>query len=124
MASEFDFLDLTPKSVPCGNCTACCHGMIAVLPEFGDDPTDYETEWTTNPLTGNPLLQLKQKPDGSCHYLDGGCTIYDSRPAICKGFDCRPFARQFLAASPAERREMVKYMSAEVFRAGTERDAA
>ncbi len=75
--------------VPCNGCTACCHGPIVLHPSLGDDPTRYATvqdaEWG---------VKLAQKPDGSCVYLkDGGCGIHERRPAICRAFDCRVYAK-------------------------------
>lgn len=34
--------------------------------------------------------KLPQRADGTCAYLgDAGCTIYERRPRVCAGFDCR-----------------------------------
>ena len=46
----------------CGTCTACCSTMI--VPE---------------------LNKAAHKP---CMYADDGCTMYDSRPPTCAGWDC------------------------------------
>jgi hypothetical protein len=57
-------------------------------PALGDDPRDYDYKV----VEGGIILQ--SKPDGSCIYVgDKGCTIWDRRPAICRAFDCRVYAR-------------------------------
>lgn len=77
--------DLRPtRVVPCGTCTECCRGdAIFLHPECGDDPSTYETEEYEGRLI------LKHKPNRDCIYLDGGCTIHERRPVICREMDCR-----------------------------------
>jgi Fe-S-cluster containining protein len=85
------------RDVPCGSCTLCCRGGEAIMlhPEDGDIPSLYQTNLVMHPLTGRPIQILKQKPDGSCIYLsEAGCTIYNSRPTICRAFDCRLFVKK------------------------------
>lgn len=81
----------TPSKVPCEGCTACCHRQAIFLkPDMGDDPALYKTVPWDNPITGSKELMLDHKPDGSCHYLgESGCTIYETRPRMCRNYDCR-----------------------------------
>lgn len=46
----------------CGGCTACC--MVCEVK-----------------AVNSPRNEL-------CQYADNGCTIYESRPSECEGFDC------------------------------------
>jgi hypothetical protein len=42
---------------------------------------------------------IRHEADGLCSHLDrksGGCTIYEQRPATCRGYDCRGDARIWL----------------------------
>lgn len=79
-------------TVPCNGCTLCCkREAITLLPEEGDNPEDYGDALEEG-IPGHPgvALVLKHKPNGDCIFLgDGGCTIYDKRPVICRHFDCR-----------------------------------
>jgi len=70
------------KPLKCGTCTVCCQGDIIFL-KTGDDIRLYKTE-----LVGEKLI-LQHKPNGDCIYLDRGCSIYDKRPIVCRGLDCR-----------------------------------
>jgi Fe-S-cluster containining protein len=43
--------------------------------------------------------RIRKRPDGHCthqHPDTGGCTIYDERPAPCRGYDCRDDERIWL----------------------------
>jgi hypothetical protein len=82
------YIDRRPFSnnVPCGTCTACCHGYeIEVL------PTDNSAlEVTAGTMFPRVLPRTK---DGTCSYLiEDHCSIYPIRPASCREFDCRRFA--------------------------------
>lgn len=67
------------------------------------------------------VAELSQHANGDCVYLgDGGCTIYDRRPVVCRGFDCR---RLFLSQSRDERRQWIKdrMVSRDVYAAARKR---
>ena len=78
-------------SVPCNGCTLCCHGdAIRLLP--GDDPRLYKT--VAHDRFADQLM-LDHKPNGDCVYLgDGGCTIQDTKPLMCREMDCRNIAER------------------------------
>ena len=63
----FDMIPIAHAERTCGGCTACCDG------------------WLTGNILGHELA-----PGKPCHFRgDGGCTIYDARPADpCRGFVC------------------------------------
>ena len=109
-------------SVPCGACRACCRSDAVFLhPEMGDDPTLYQTVKTTHPLTGQSAHMLAHKKNGECVYLgEGGCTIHDRAPAICREFDCR---RMYLQTPRIDRKRMIRegVFSKAVFDAGRDR---
>jgi len=103
--------------VPCNGCTACCRGEVIELhPEQGDDVSAYETMQVR--LLGRDMTVLKLLPDGACVYLgEGGCTIHDRAPVICRVFDCRRFAMNI--GNRAERRKAAAV--SDVVRAGLDR---
>ena len=69
----------------CGDCTFCCKKtLVFILP---DDDYPYETTQEEG------LEVLAQKPNGDCIYLDNGCSIYKSRPLMCKAYFCIDFYR-------------------------------
>lgn len=107
---------MSGRSVPCNGCTLCCRNQLVVLfPEMGDDLTAYETQ-TPAPS----IVALKHKANGDCVYLgDGGCTIYERRPAMCREYDC---ADQWRRMSRNERRLGVRngHLSAAILRRGRE----
>jgi Fe-S-cluster containining protein len=78
--------EVKTANVPCNGCTACCQGDLIILkPHLGDVAQDYTTYFDGQ----NFILEHKKNRD--CIYLDRskGCTIYDRRPVVCRGLDCR-----------------------------------
>ncbi len=110
------------NNVPCNGCTLCCKNDTIVLhPQYGDDPSQYQTVPTVNQLTGEQVLMLDHKPNGDCIYLENNqCSIYEKRPVICKTFDCR---RMYLGFTKAERLKMLKmgWIDKEKIEAGKKR---
>ena len=51
---------------------------------------------------------------------DQGCSIYERRPSVCRGFDCR---KLFMSKTRNERRDWIKsgMMQREVYAAARER---
>jgi hypothetical protein len=84
-------------SVPCNGCTVCCRNELIFLhPEHGDIVAAYDAEPSVNPVTGKAGFALRRDENGACVYLgEGGCTIHDRAPAICRVFDCRQFLLGF-----------------------------
>lgn len=96
-------------SVPCGSCHLCCkRSLVMLVPEMGDDPSQYETMNTMDVMgrdLGNGLF-LKTKPNGDCHYLnDDGCSIHGHAPYLCRIYDCRA---QHAMYTRNQRRALVK----------------
>lgn len=79
-----------PDRINCAGCIACCKNEnLALYPEHGDDPEQYEVALVKNPITGGNAIALKRKPNGDCIYLGAtGCTIYARRPYACRRFNC------------------------------------
>jgi uncharacterized protein len=103
-----------PAQVPCGTCRACCtHDRIFLGPL--DDPRAFR--WHLE--GGYPVID--RQPDGRCVYLgDGGCTIHDRAPQICRRMDCRIL----VLLTPLEdqaRRVAENPQMARVYEAGRER---
>lgn len=77
--------DAPPSSaaITCSACDAvCCRLTVVLLP--GDDVPGHLTE-----VNEAGLLVMAHDEDGWCVAVDGArmcCSIYDSRPAICRGF--------------------------------------
>lgn len=88
--------------VPCGGCTLCCQSdLVRLLPE--DDPDEYQNE--PHPTRKGELMLAHRhdpaKPDelGPCVYLgEGGCTIHERRPMMCREMDCRTLAMKMTFA--------------------------
>jgi Fe-S-cluster containining protein len=98
-AGEGEVID---DKVPCNGCTLCCQrDLIPLIPELGDDPANYQT------VVIDDHVVLARAENGDCVYLDRklGCTIYDRRPGICRGFDC---AAAFKSTPPARRALLIE----------------
>lgn len=110
--------------VNCAGCTACCRGkQVVVLEEdWGDDHRMFLPEHLMITIyNGAKVLALKLRENGDCFFLrKGKCMIYDKRPMVCQGFDCRRATSSFTE----EDREMAikrKIFSREVFEAADAR---
>lgn len=67
---------------------------------------------------GRDVIAIELTPEGNCVYLgEGGCTIHDRAPVICRVFDCRRFAMNI--GNRADRRRAAA--QSEVVRAGLAR---
>ena len=67
------------------------------------------------------VAEVRRHKNGDCVYLgEAGCMIYDRRPVICRGFDCR---KLFLRQSREERRQWIrdKMVSRDVYAAARKR---
>jgi Fe-S-cluster containining protein len=85
-------------AVPCGGCTACCHGYAVEV-----RPSDDQTLETV-PGTGDYERILPHADDGACAYLiDDRCSVYARRPASCREYDCR---RLFFCRLQGERADI------------------
>jgi hypothetical protein len=63
--------------------------MTPILPEKGDDPSQYQTATCYTPGKA-PYMILDRHDNGDCIYLgELGCKIWDRAPWTCKNFDCR-----------------------------------
>lgn len=90
--------------------------MVILDPELGDDLSILSQHFK---LGDTPILDSTE--NGDCVYLeDGGCSVWEHRPAMCRAFDCR---KHFQSFTRPERRRMVKagIASREVFDAGRAR---
>ena len=84
------------SDVPCGSCTACCTSSQFVHIEPDETaalaliPAELLFPAPGQP-TGHVVMGYDQ--DGNCPmFVDGGCSIYASRPRTCRVYDCRLFA--------------------------------
>ena len=103
--------------VPCNGCTACCRGqVVALFPEHGDN-----LKVLSRHVDLGGAIILEETESGDCIYLqDGGCSVWEHRPAMCRAFDCR---KHFQSFTRPERRRMVKdgIASRDIFDAGRAR---
>jgi hypothetical protein len=67
---------------------ACCRLRFALTLQ---DVEEGRVKWDL----GRPYM-IRHDPDGYCHHLDRqrqGCGIYEQRPVVCRGYDCRKDTR-------------------------------
>jgi Fe-S-cluster containining protein len=63
---------------------ACCRLQFALTAQDLEEGT---VKWDL----ARPYM-IRRSADGYCHHLDRctkGCSIYDDRPIVCRGYDCR-----------------------------------
>lgn len=125
--------DNDDAKVDCGTCTACCKRELVSLVD-GDNLADFP-EAVAFPPDGIALMKgilpsflgfvIPHKPDGGCVYLgDNGCTIYDKRPKMCRGFSCVDWVNKILAETTRNERRRDKAMiDTDVWKAGMKRRA-
>ena len=89
--------------IDCGDCHACCKRQIVVLFP-GDDTT--RGDWK---LEG-PAMVVRQKPNGDCIHLGtSGCDVYETRPIMCRAFDCeRAASHPLLSRLPGASNDAVQ----------------
>ena len=84
-------------NVPCASCTLCCETLSPHLaPDeiaSGKYPLSLvqpsPAQLLNNPEIG-PIVTLYRKPEGGCGmFINGKCSIYETRPIACRQFDCR-----------------------------------
>jgi hypothetical protein len=101
-------------NVPCNGCVACCIRPRVRIREHED-----ASRWQTVPHDQRPGRMLARKPDGSCIYLDGGCTIQDNKPEACSEADCREIAAQ-VSYTKARKLDRIGSMPIQVWKKGRE----
>ena len=111
--------------VPCGSCTACCRlSWVFLDPDQGDVAALYDTVEVVHPTTGILVKALAHRPGGGgCTYLgQGGCTIHERAPAMCRNFDCRVYYAQMMEKPRAVRKRELRdqYTAKELFDAGAD----
>lgn len=86
--------------VACNGCQLCCKkSFILVLPDRGDDPSQY----LTKEYEGFTVLQHKE--NGDCIYLnEHGCSIHGHAPIICRVYSC---VAQYRSMSRKERKQAI-----------------
>jgi len=91
--------EIEPGNVPCDGCVRCCiNSAVKMTPgdvkrrkwKFWQKYVPYEIQ--PHPYEKGAVI-LAHKADKTCVYLgDNGCTIYDTRPFMCREMDCRVVA--------------------------------
>ncbi len=88
---------MTEAAIGCRGCTLCCRLFLINLNEEEYRSGKYFTELLTDGgipddfvfAEENGLNIVKKKKNGSCVYLrNNRCSIYDSRPEVCRDFLC------------------------------------
>lgn len=92
--------------VDCDGCIGCCASsqFVHIRPDetraLASIPTDLLFPAPGLP-TGHVLMGYDER--GRCPMLtDDGCSIYESRPATCRVFDCRVFAATGVEPDPSK----------------------
>ena len=70
---------------------SCCRLRFALSIQ---DVEEGSVKWDL----GHPYM-IRQGPDGYCHHFERqtqGCGVYNSRPVVCRGYDCRQDKRIWL----------------------------
>jgi hypothetical protein len=77
--------------VPCGDCRVCCQlELLMVNVKHGEDVPGLQTYTRMGVAEPIPTRYVCKGADGVCVHLGpNGCEVYDSRPAVCREFDCR-----------------------------------
>jgi len=73
------------------DCSKCTYDQVCCSPDAWKIPlTALEAaKITPRVRLNNGQYVLASGPNGMCyHFLDGRCTIYNDRPAVCKRFTC------------------------------------
>ena len=74
------------------DCAARLHLCKARCCSFSFDLTTQDLDEGVVMWDAARPYSIRQEADGWCSHLarpDGGCTVYEARPATCRGFDCR-----------------------------------
>lgn len=84
------------RSVPCNGCVSCCYHPIIGIDPSEENP-EHLAHLLTEPDVEDGKLRLLKRADGACIHLgDAGCTVYEHRPRVCRGYDCRPWSLLFM----------------------------
>lgn len=82
-------------SVPCGECADCCRNVIVQLYDYDLECgfpykkiKNKKADMDADPKLGEYRLS-RQKNGGCTYFRNERCTIYENRPTVCRGFDCR-----------------------------------
>jgi hypothetical protein len=94
------FVDKYQRAGPDIDCASLLHLCHARCCSFTVDLTIQDVEervvkWDIE----QPYIMRRDSADGYCTHLDRktlGCTVYQQRPATCRGFDCRYDKRVWL----------------------------
>lgn len=90
-------------NVNCGSCSACC-----TTPNLSIQISEDEALRLDHTVRDDGLVLLARKEDGSCKYhIEGQCSIYASRPRVCRGYDCRIHALLGLAPPDGPMRQVI-----------------
>lgn len=126
--NKIPHVQIDSDNVPCDGCTICCHNDAVLI-----TPEDYKRhrfmfwrKYIPYDVVSHPYYKgkfmLAHKPNGHCIYLDdadkgeGGCSIHECKPTMCKKMDCRAIAQRI---SYTQARKM-KGFPIEVFKKGKE----
>ena len=73
--------------IACGKCQECCKG-----PQQRQITADEAKLYKRYRVFNNEGMKymLARKENEDCYYLNAdGCSIYETRPDVCRAFDCR-----------------------------------
>ena len=92
-----------PLDVPCGTCNACCRsGYFIRVHKTEHKALEAIPKELLFPAPGeDDILVMGYDQEGRCPMLKlDQCSIYESRPATCRTYDCRLFSGCNIDAGP------------------------
>jgi hypothetical protein len=104
LRSPVDKYAVAGAAIDCDSRLHLCHGRCC---SFTVEMSLQDLEEGSIAWNIREPYMLRREADGFCTHLDredGGCTIYEQRPAACREFDCRQDSRvwvDFDAMAPA-----------------------
>lgn len=72
-------------------------GAFAIEFEEGSRLFPNRSSWQTP--ANYPAIRVNREPEHACVFYDRGCTIYESRPQMCRAYQCDHLTAE-LAATP------------------------
>lgn len=110
---QWERLDALELPVPCGGCTRCCRGPYVIplldheAPRFKHKEKGDDGRWVI------PRVRPENGQEHCVYLGQDGCEVHDSRPNVCKMFDCR--THMVCGIGDPNNREMVDQWAAEAW---------
>jgi len=85
--------DLEEACIDCSGCSGICCKLPWRIEITSEEAS--RLDYNIDTYNYNGIYYLNRKNDGTCVYQDqsGLCSIHESRPKVCRSFDCRNDSR-------------------------------